>query len=130
MATYTGQDGSLTIEGDAVAELRSWSMDLTINTVENTVMTADTKTFKQGLKEWSGSADIYYSTAVAGNILDSVNTGSVAFIGYPATSGTGDPKVTGNILITGLSINSTLEGMVEASISFQGTGDVTIGTAT
>ena len=130
MATYTGQDGALTIGGDAVAELRSCSMDLTINTTENTVMKDDTRRYKPGIQEWSGSADIYYSTAVVQNINDSITAGQVAFIGYPSTDAAGDPKVSGNIIITGISINSTMEGMVESSISFQGTGDVVIGTAT
>lgn len=130
MATYTGQDGSITIDGDAVANLRSWSMDYTVNTVESTVMTDDFRTYKQGVKEWSGSADIYYDTTVVGNIEDAITSGQVAFVGYPSDSGSGNPKVSGNIIVTGISVNSTMEGMVEASISFQGTGSVTLGTAT
>lgn len=129
MATYTGQDGSLSIDGDAVANLRSWSVDYTVNTVESSVMTDSTRTFKQGIKEWSGSADIYYDNTVVGNLEDAITAGEVAFIGYPTDSGAGNPKVTGNILVTGISVTSSMEGMVEASVSFQGTGDVTFGTA-
>lgn len=128
MATYTGQDGSLTIAGNAIAELRSFSVEHTTNTVENTVMGQDSRTYKGGLKEWSGSADIFYSTTV-GNISALLSGAEVALVAYPAGNTSTYPKLTGNIIVTGLSVNSTVDGMVEASISFSGTGNLTVSTA-
>jgi predicted secreted protein len=128
MSTFTGQDGSLSIGGNAIAELRSFSVDHTTNTIENTVMTQDSRTYKGGLKEWSGSADIYYSTTV-GNISALLSGNVVALIAYPAGNVSTYPKMTGNIIVTGLSVNSTVDGMVESSISFSGTGDLTVTTA-
>jgi hypothetical protein len=54
----------------------------------------------------------------------------VALIAYPAGNTSTYPKLTGNIIVTGVSVNSTVDGMVESSISFSGTGDMTISTAT
>lgn len=131
MATFTGQDGSLSIGGTAVAEVRSFSIDLTNNTVERTVMGDQWKTHYTTQQEWSGSADIYYNqsaNAVSG--ISSITSGnSAAFIGYPAGDTATYPKVSGNIIVTGLSISSSMDGMVEASISFTGNGTFTIGTA-
>lgn len=132
MATYTGQDGSLSISGTAVAEVRSFSIDQTNNTVEKTVMGDSWKSYYTTQKEWSGSADIYYSQT-SGNIANvaAITSGaSAAFIGYPAGDTTGYPKLSGNILVTGVSISTSMDGMVEATISFQGDGALTVGTAT
>jgi len=129
--TYTGQDGSLSIQGSAVAEVRSFSIDMTTNTVEKTVMGDDWKSHTAIQQEWSGSADIYYnqtSNLVSG--ISSITAGnSAAFIGYPAGSTSTYPKISGNIIVTGVSVSSSMDGMVEASISFIGNGAMTIGTA-
>lgn len=129
--TFTGQDGSITIGGTAVAELRSFSIDATNNTVERTVMGDDFKTHFVTQREWAGSADIYYNqsaNAVSG--ISSIATGaSAAFVGFPAGDTATFPKILGNIIVTGFSVSSTMDGMVEASISFTGNGSYTIGTA-
>ena len=129
--TFTGQDGSISIGGTALAELRSFSIDTTNNTVERTVMGDDFKTHFTTQREWSGSADIFYNQSantVSG--ISSITSGnSAAFIGYLAGDTATYPKITGNIIVTGLSISSSMDGMVEASISFTGNGAYTIGTA-
>lgn len=129
--TYTGQDGSLSIQGAAVAEVRSFSIDMTTNTVERTVMGDDWKTHYPTQQEWSGTADIYYnqsSNLVSG--ISSITVGnSAAFIGYVAGNTATYPKITGNIIVTGLSVSSSMDGMVESTISFIGNGSMTIGTA-
>lgn len=134
MATYTGQDGSLSIDGTAVANVTSFSVEHTTNTVETTVMGQDSRTYVGGLREWTGSADVYYTEEGADDTasISGLLTGAeVAFIGYPAgdnaSGGYGFPKLSGNVIITGISVNSETEGMVSASISFQGTGDLTVG---
>jgi hypothetical protein len=37
-------------------------------------------------------------------------------------SSTSDYAFTGNVIVTGYTVNSSFDGLVEASISFQGTG--------
>jgi len=43
---------------------------------------------------------------------------------YPEgqTAGTSDKIMSGDVIITGYTMNGTVDGMIEASISFQGTG--------
>jgi predicted secreted protein len=129
--TYTGQDGAITMGGTAVAELRSFSIDLTNNTVEKTVMGDDWKSHYTIQQEWSGSADIFYnqSSNVVSGISSITSGNSVAFIGYPAGSTAAYPKVSGNIIVTGLSIKTAMDGLVEASISFTGNGAMAVTSA-
>jgi len=157
MSVYTGQFGVLKVADQtdttavlqSVAELRSFSIETTTETIENTTMGDSSRSYFAGLKSFSGTADIFYDAAqLKGNVasgteipafLGGINQGklgddtsitrvdTVAFEGYPnGATGTGNPKISGNIIITGYSISSSLDGMVEASISFTGSGDVTL----
>ena len=47
---------------------------------------------------------------------------------YPEGSTTGDSYLTGSAIVTGKTINSSADGMVEASVSLQGNGALTTGT--
>lgn len=130
MASYTGQDGTLSIGGTSVAELRGFSIDQTNNTVEKTIMGDSWKSYHTTQYEWSGSADIYLnSTANAVSGIGSITTGAeAALIAYPGGNTSSYDKLAGNIIVTGLSITSSMDGVVEASISFQGTGALALTT--
>ena len=126
MATYTGQNGVLKLDTVAVAELRSFSIETSTETIENTTMTDSSRTYVPGLETFSGTADVFFDDAHHDDIA-ALNGGAaaVALEAYPGGVTVGYPKLTGNIIVTGYSISSSLDGMVEASISFQGTGDLT-----
>lgn len=128
---YTGQEGTLTVNSVAIGQLQNISVDYTINTVESTVMGDNSKTFMAGLKEWTATATISYNPADQGAINTAINTDAeVAFLAYPGTSASGDPKLSGNVIITGLSVTSSTDSLVTGDISMQGSGDLTLGTAT
>lgn len=137
MATYTGQDGVISIGGAAVAEVRSFSVEYTREVIEDTTMGDAARTYKHGLKSFTGSADVYIDAdgsdvngITAALMGDDIGANSaVAVILYPAGDATGNAKLTGSVIITGVSINSTMDGIVEGTISFQGTGDLTFGVA-
>jgi hypothetical protein len=50
------------------------------------------------------------------------------YIELDATGTNVDEAFTGTIIITGYTVNATMDGMVEASISFQGSGATTYST--
>jgi len=143
MANYTGQSGVLKLDNYAgtvtsIAEVRSFSIEHTVNTVEDTVMGDQYKSYKTNVNEWTGSADIYLNDAdltAFGNILIGDTAGArsggqeLRIEAYPGGNTAGYPKLSGNIIATGFSINSSMDGMVEASISFTGTGSLTLGSA-
>jgi predicted secreted protein len=125
MATFTGSDGVILVGTDQVAEVRSYSIDETMDTLEDTAMGDTSRTYKTSLKSFSGSADVFFDdTDTSGQgalTVGSEVTLNVQFEGNTA----GDHKLSGTVLITGRTISASFDGMVEASISFQGTGALT-----
>jgi predicted secreted protein len=136
MAILTGNNGVVKIDNNsgtptALAAVRNFTVEITSDTIETTSMGNDTRTFVKGLSQFSGSADIYfdpaeYPTSTTG--LIALNpTGSTQVVGNsPLTvelflNNTAS-KFSGEVIITGFTVNSSMDGMVEASISFQGSG--------
>jgi predicted secreted protein len=135
MAILTGNNGVLKLDASVggsvatIAAVRNFSIDITRDTIETTTMGVDVRTYLNGLSSWSGSADIYFDPAASTgtfavhSVLNptsgTVGQGTLTFEGYLAdTAG----KFAGEVIITGFTVNTSMDGMVEASISFQGSG--------
>lgn len=139
MAILTGNNGVVKIDNNsgtptALAAVRNFSVEITADTIETTSMGSDTRSFVKGLGQWSGSADIYFdpsefNTGISTFNLTHANSvvgaSGVAVKFYLDQDATNDVVFTGNCIITGYTVNSSFDGMVEASISFQGTGGAT-----
>lgn len=133
MATIVGNDGSISIGGVGLINVRNFTCDITSDTIETTTMGVDNRTYVRGLSSWSGSADIYVDpanlTGGASVISRLIATGgavgdtAATFRGNLSASGANNLQ--GNVIITGFSVNSTMDGLVEGSVSFQGTGAIT-----
>ena len=125
MATHKGSAGTIKIGVNAIAELRSFSIEETADTVEDTVMTDTARSFKPTLTSFSGSADVYWDeTDTNGQVALSV--GAEVTIGfYPEGDAATSTYYTGAAIVTGVSRSSSFDGMVEASISLQGNGALT-----
>lgn len=138
MATLTGNNGVIKLDASVggsvatVANIRNFSIELKRDTIETSTMSVDVRTYVNGLSSWSGSADIYFDpTSLTGTlgahpILNptSGTVGESTLTGEFYLNNTAG-KFAGELIITGLTINSSFDGMVEASISFQGSGAVT-----
>ena len=131
MATITGNNGAINLNGNSIASVRNFSVEMTADTVETTTMGVDVRTYITGLSSFSGSADIYFDAADFDTYESSFNptaglvgASGVAVKLYIAEnySSTSDYAFTGNVIVTGYTVNTSMDGMVEASISFQGTG--------
>lgn len=128
MASLTGNAGVINIDGEAVAEVRSYSIELTQDTIENTVMADASRQYVAGLSQFSGTADVYWDAShfdattnpdIDGLIQGAVGAAGVTLIVYPEGTGA---NWTGSIVVTGYSVTASFDGMIEASVSFQGTG--------
>ena len=136
MATMTGNNGAISINGIAVLAVRNFSIEMTRDTIETTVMGTDVRTYLSGLSQFSGSADVYFDPDTATTGFDAAETtfnptaGLVGasgvtgkfYIELDSTGTNADEAFTGTIIVTGYTVNATMDGMVEASISFQGSG--------
>lgn len=130
MATHTGSEGTVRVGAtNAVLEIRSYSLEETADTVEDTSMGDSYRTFKTTLKGWSGSVDVFWDE------LDTTGQGAlvpgseVAIRFYPEGTTTGDVYLTGQAIVTGKTITGSFDGMVESTITVQGTGALTSTTA-
>jgi len=124
MATHTGSEGLLKVGSDTVASVRSFSLDTTGDTIEDTSMGASVRTFKAGLTSWSGTAEVFWDeTDTAQNALDV--GASVTFVVYPEGADSSDTYYTGTGIVTGKTITSSFDGMVEATFSLTGNGALT-----
>src|SRR5210317_1542247 len=125
MATFTGSDGVILVGTDQIAEVRSYSIDETMDTLEDTAMGDTSRTYKTSLKSFSGSADVLFDdTDTAGQ--GALTVGTEATLNFQMEGNTsGDHKLSGTVLVTGRTISASYDGMVEASITFQGTGALT-----
>jgi predicted secreted protein len=128
MATHTGSEGTIKVGSDTVGEIRSYSISETADTIEDTSMGDSFRTYKTGLKSFSGSVDVFWDETDAGQTALSVGS-SVTFNVYPEGATTGDKYFTGTALVTGLTVNGSSDGMVEASLTLQGTGALSLSTA-
>ena len=137
MATLTGNNGVVKIDNSSgtpttIAAVRNFSIDITADTIEKTTMGNDTRQYVKGMSAFSGSADIYFDPAnyTGGASVVAALNPTVGSVGdAPLTvelylDGTSN-KFSGEIIVTGFSVSSSMDGMVEASISFQGSGAAT-----
>ena len=121
MATHTGSEGTIKISNDVVGELRSFSLESTAETIEDTSMGDTNRSYKVGLKTFTGTASVFFDeTDTAQNALDA--GAEITLNVYPEGASSGDTYYTGSAIVTGRTINSSFDGMVEMELSFQGTG--------
>ena len=133
MANYEGSAGTVKIKAGsdtltAVASVRNWSMDITRDTVENTSMSSGgVRTYLKGLQSYSGSMDIVYDDSEASAVATALNpdTDDAVAVELYSDSGVDATKFAGTVIVTGYSITAGYDGLVEASVSFQGTGAIT-----
>jgi hypothetical protein len=128
MATHTGSEGTLKVGANTIGEIRSFSISESADTLEDTSMGDAARTYKPSLTTFTGSVDVFWDEADAGQMAMTVGA-SVTFSAYPEGATAGDKYYTGSAIVTGLTINSSFDGMVEASITLQGTGALTLSTA-
>ena len=129
MSNHKGSEGTVHVGASAIAEIRSFSISENSETVEDTTMGDSARTYKPSLKTFSGSVDVYWDeTDTQGQVALSVGS-EVTIKFYPEGATTGDTYMYGSAIVTGKTVNASFDGMVEASITIQGTGALTTGTA-
>ena len=128
MATLTGNNGTVKVGSVAIAEIRSFSVDETMDTIESTAMGDTYRTFETSLKSWNGSVDIFFDDTDATG-QGALTVGSEVTVNFQVEGDTtGDHLLSGAAIVTGRTINSSFDGLVEASLTLQGDGALTEGT--
>ena len=128
MATHFGKEGVVTAGGTGIGELTSYTLETTADVVEDTQLSDATKSFVTGRTSFSGTLDMSYDEADTPQQTLTAGT-SIAFILAPEGNASGDETFTGSGIVTGMSVNVTLDGITTRTVTFQGTGTLSRGTA-
>jgi hypothetical protein len=125
MATHKGSEGIVKVGSSSVSEIRSYSIEESADTLEDTSMGDSAKTYKPSLTSFSGSLDVFWDeTDTSGQGALSIGS-EVTLNLFPEGDTTGDIYYTGSAIVTGVSRTGSYDGLVEASISVQGNGALT-----
>ena len=125
MATHKGSEGTVKVGSNAVAEIRSYSIEESADTLEDTSMGNSARTYKPSLTSFSGSLDLFWDeTDTSGQGALSIGS-EVTLNVYPEGDASGDTYYSGSAIVTGVSRTGSFDGLVEASISVQGNGALT-----
>jgi predicted secreted protein len=125
MATHAGSEGTVKVGANAIAEIRSFSIEESADTLEDTTMGDTARTYKPSLTTYTGSIDVLWDeTDTTGQGALTIGA-EVTLNLYPEGDTSGDTYLTGSAIVTGRTVNSSFDGLVEMSISVQGSGALT-----
>jgi len=122
MAVHKGSEGTVKVGSNAIANIRSYSIEESADTLEQTVMGNTSRAYAASLSTFSGSVDVYWDeTDTSGQGALTIGA-EVTLNFYPEGDTTGDTYYTGTAIVTGITRTASFDGNIEASISVQGDG--------
>jgi predicted secreted protein len=125
MATHKGSEGTIKVDTNTVAEIRSYSIEESADTLEITSMGDTAREYVSSLTSFSGSIDVFWDETDT-NGQGALTIGSQVTLNiYAEGADTNDSYYTGTAIVTGVTRSASFDGLVEASISVQGTGALT-----
>jgi hypothetical protein len=119
MAVLTGKSGTITFVQGYDQHCHSWTIEIAQDAFEDTALGDSWRTRVVGVLDWTGSYDCYLDDvcfSTAGTIAIAEAAAEAIFT-YAAGAGT----ITGNIIITGITVNTNTEGANTATFTFSGT---------
>ena len=124
MPTHTGSEGTVKIGSAVLGEIRSFNLNITTDVIEDTSMGDSFRSFKAGLSQFTADLEVFFDeTDAAQNALDPAAQLTLEL--FPEGAESGDTYFTGTVIVTSKTVTSTVDGMVEASFTAQGTGGIT-----
>ena len=118
MANHTATVGLVKIGSTTIGELRSYSLSESVGTIEDTTLGDAAKTYKAGQTTFSGSCEMFWDEADAGQ--NAVTIGAAVVLNlYPEADASGATYATGSVIVTEVGVAGAIEGMVEQSFSLR-----------
>ncbi len=125
MANHKGSEGVAKVGANTIAEVKDWSLSESAETIDDTVLGETARSKKVGLTSASGSLTAFWDeTDTSGQGAMTVGA-SITLNLYPEGAVTGDKFASFEGLITEKGVSTSLDGMVETSVSFEANGAVT-----
>ena len=125
MAVHKGSEGTVKVGVNGILEIRSYSIEESADTLETSTMGDTARTYVPSLTTFTGSVDVYWDeTDTNGQGALSIGN-EVTLNVYPEGDASTDTYYTGSAIVTGVTRTASFDGLVEASITLQGTGALT-----
>jgi len=135
MATLTGRLGQVRIGQDSagaetvIAEVRSWTVEHTKEVIEDTSMGDTSRSYLQGLEDFTGTMEVIYDTGhTAATKAFSPESRDDLFVDFVTASTASSQKFSGQVIVTSVSRTASFDDLITATVNFQGTGGITVGT--
>ena len=128
MATHTGSAGIVKVGTNAVAEVRSFTLDTSAEILEDTALTDTSRTYAVGKKGATATVECWWDETDTNGQIAIAEGNSVVLNLYPEGADSGDYYFSGTYLITGQSVSTPTDGIIESTFSATMTGALTRGT--
>jgi len=136
MATYTGHSGVVSVGGNAVAEVKDYSLEITANTVDATTLnnTADAGWTRSKVvnRSWTVSINCFFDDAATNGQIEMQNemmqaaSAMLANDGVTISCAGGGQTFSGSVLITSISETVSGDGLIEVSFTATGLGALAV----
>lgn len=128
MANHTGVDGTVTVSGNTIAEVKGFSVDEAANTIDDSTLNDAAETHQVGRTSWNGSIECHWDESdTTGQEAMSIGA-SVSVVLMPEGSDSGDVSLTGTATITARSIAVADQAIISQTFSLKGNGALVRGT--
>ena len=128
MANHTGVSGLVKVGTNTVAEVRSFTINSTAELLEDTTLTDTSKSYQVGKKGATVSVECFWDETDTNGQIAIAEGSQVALNLYPEGADSGDYYFSGTWLISGNSISTPTDGIIEATFDATLTGALTRGT--
>ena len=119
MATFKGNEGTVLSGSNAVAEIRSFTVNETADVIEDTAMGDAAKTYVASFKDATATVECFFDDTDS-NGQGTFDVGASVTVNFQMEGNTsGDHKLSGTALITGKDVSSAADGMVEATYTIR-----------
>ena len=128
MAVHKGSEGVIKVGANTVAEVRSYSLEESADVVDKTAMGDSSRSYLSTLTQFTASVEVFFDETDTAQTALSVGSTVILEV-YPEGTSTGDTYYNGSAIVTGFTKSASFDGLVEASITLQGSGGLTTSTA-
>lgn len=122
MAVHHGKDGEIEVGGQMVGKLTNWTLVTEIATADITAAGEDWESHITGQKKWSGTIDVRFDDADAGQAALAVGAATLKF--YEEGDVAGATEYSGSATITQKSGSVGHTDAVAHSFTFMGNGEL------
>ena len=129
MANHIGVDGLVTVGGVTIAELKGFSIEESVNAIDNSTINDLASSVVAGRTSWTGSIEVQWDeTDATGQGVMTVGATAVLVFG-PEGNTTGDTIFTGTAIVASVSKAVADEAVITQSFSVTGVGALVESTA-